>query len=238
MILLDPDARPLVGHRGASAEYPENTTLAFDRALEQGVDALELDVRVTADGVPVVIHDPTVDRTTDGSGAVRSLVLDQLRQLDAGCGERIPTLDEVLGRYPTTPMILEIKEVEVAADAIDVLRRHSATPRILVGSFEHRALAPFTAAGFHRSASRRETVLCWAAARLRLTFPGFKFEAFTVPEQQGALTVVDAAFLNVARQAGRPVHVWTVDDPARARRLRAAGVSGIITNQPSKMHDL
>ena len=212
--------------------------LAFDRALEQGVDALELDVRMTADGVPVVIHDPTVDRTTDGSGAVRSLALDRLQQLDAGRGERIPTLDEVLERYATTPIILEIKEAEVAASAVEVLRRHGAATRILVGSFEHRALAPFAAAGCHRSASRRETALCWAASRLRVTFPGLRFEAFAVPEQHGALTVVDTAFLRTARRARRPVHVWTVDDPDRARRLRAAGVAGIITNCPSTMKNL
>ena len=82
MILLDPDARPIVGHRGASGENPENTLLSFDRALEQGADALELDVRLTADGVPVVIHDATVDRTTSGSGAVREYVLDRLRSLE------------------------------------------------------------------------------------------------------------------------------------------------------------
>jgi glycerophosphoryl diester phosphodiesterase len=238
VILLDPDARPLVGHRGASADYPENTLLAFDRALEHGADAIEFDVRLTGDAVPVVMHDATVDRTTDGSGAVCSLSVAQIRGLDAGRGEHVPTLDDVLARYPDTPIMLEIKEARASEAVMQALLRHGATARTLVGSFEHGALTPFAAAGFHRSASRRETALSWAASRLGVTVPGQRFAAFTVPEQHGRLTVVDRRFLRVARRSGRPVHVWTVDNPDQARRLRAAGVAGIITNIPSKMKNL
>lgn len=231
MILLEPSAIPIVGHRGAAGDCPENTLRSFDRALEQGADALELDVRLSADGYAVVIHDSTVDRTTDGSGAVRSFTVAQLRALDAGMGQGVPTLEDVLARYPDTPLIVEVKEVEAAGAAAAALIRHGAAPRVLVGSFVHAALRPFRA-GYYRSASRRETALSWLASRVRAAVPGLRARAFTVPEQHGALTVVDEAFVQAARRHGRPVHVWTVDDVGQARRLRGLGVAGIITNQP------
>ncbi|UCF41467.1 MAG: glycerophosphodiester phosphodiesterase [Gemmatimonadota bacterium] len=238
MILLDPEARPLVGHRGASGENPENTLLAFDRALEQGADALELDVRVTADGIPVVIHDATVDRTTSGSGAVGAHTLDRLRSLDAGRGERVPLLSEVLGRYPETPLIIEIKEAAAALPTRDVLASARAEARVIVGSFVHAALRPFSPAAFARSARQRETAAFWLAARLRLGVPARSYRAFTVPERHGRLTVVDALFVRAARRRAIPVHVWTVDEPDDARRLRALGVAGIITNFPARMRSL
>ena len=238
MILLDPHATPIVGHRGASGECPENTIMSFDRAIAQGADALELDVRVTADNVPVVVHDATVDRTTNGTGSVRSHSLRALRALDAGQGEPIPTLDEVLDRYRDLPLIVEIKERHAAEPALRALRRHDANGRVLVGSFVHAALKPFSAAGWFRAASRRETGASWMASRLGLAFRWRDFAAFTVPERHGSLTLVDRAFVRAAERTGRPVHVWTVDEVADARRLRAMGVAGIITNHPSRMRDL
>ncbi len=238
MILLDPKARPIVGHRGAAGEHPENTLRSFDGALDQGADALELDVRVTRDGTPVVMHDATVDRTTSGSGAVRAHTLDQLRSLDAGQGERVPLLAEVLVRYPETPLIIEIKEEEAARPTLEALTRARAEARVIVGSFVHAALRPFPPVAFARSASRRETTLFWLASRLRLRFPGRSYRAFTVPERHGRLTVVDALFMRAAGKRGMPVHVWTVDEPEEARRLRALGVAGIITNFPARMRAL
>jgi glycerophosphoryl diester phosphodiesterase len=234
VILLDPIARPVIGHRGASGKFPENTVLAFREALARGADALELDVRVSRDGAAMVIHDATLDRTTDGSGPVVELALEELRTLDAGRGEGIPTLDQVLEEFPRTPLILEIKEVRVAQHAVACLLHHGATERVLVGSFQSQALAPFDGPRFHRSASRRETALAWAASRVGVGVPG-GYEAFTVPEQHGSLTIVDARFATAARRRARPVHVWTVDDPLQARRLRSAGVCGIITNFPDRM---
>ena len=111
MILLDNTAHPVIGHRGASAEAPENTLPSLLRAIEQGVDAIELDVHVTADDIPVVIHDPTVMRTTSGEGVIATMSLRRVRELDAGArftpdggatypfrdtGVRVPTVEEVL----------------------------------------------------------------------------------------------------------------------------------------------
>jgi glycerophosphoryl diester phosphodiesterase len=234
MLLVDPDARPIIGHRGASGEYPENTLLAFDRALEQGADALELDVRLTADGAPVVIHDPTVDRTTGSRGFVAHLTLDQVRALDAGAGERIPTLDEVLDRYPATPLIVEIKDPAAGRVVAEALLHRGAAERVLVGAFEQRALDPFRLPVYHRSASRRETAWFWLATRVGRR-PRRSYEAMTVPERHRGLSVVDQRFVTAAREGGIPVHVWTVDDPEDARRLRAMGVVGIITNYPARI---
>src|SRR5262245_19840849 len=113
-ILIDPAARPVIAHRGDSAHFPENTIPSFDRAVELGADAIEFDLRVSRDGEVVIIHDPTVDRTTNGTGPVSSLTLAELRALDAGArfttdggksipfrgrGLTIPTFDEMLARY-------------------------------------------------------------------------------------------------------------------------------------------
>lgn len=247
MILLDPEAHPLIAHRGASGEYPENTMLAFTRALEQGADAIELDVRVTEDGVPVVLHDATLDRTTDGRGAVATLTLDQVRRavtrVGAGAagvpdaGERIPTLEEVLDAFPTTPLIVELKEPAAALPTMVVLRRQGAQGRVLLGAYQGASLAPFRDSGFATAAARAQVAWFWSWARVGLARPG-AFVAFTVPEHSGLLHVVDARFLRAARRRRLPVHVWTVDDPRVAGRLRAAGVCGIITDYPKRMREL
>jgi glycerophosphoryl diester phosphodiesterase len=141
----------------------------------------------------------------------------------------------VLERYRNVPLIIEIKETRAARPVADALERHHAAGRVLVGSFEHAALGPFGVPPFARSASRRETVVCWVLSRVRLPWPGAAVRAFTVPERYDGVMVVDRVFVRAARQRGRPVHVWTVNDVESARRLRAIGVSGIITNHPAAM---
>ncbi len=121
MILLDPLARPVIGHRGASGSFPENTLLAFREAIREGADAVELDVRLSADGVPVVLHDATLDRTTDGRGPVAGMPLAALQELDAGSGERIPALVDVLEELSGTPIIIEIKERRAGASVARVI---------------------------------------------------------------------------------------------------------------------
>ena len=234
MILLDPDARPLIGHRGAAGTHPENTIPAFDAALEQGADAFELDVHASRDGVPVVIHDPTLDRTTEATGPVREKTADELGRLGDGNVGRVPALAEVLDRYADTPMIVEIKERAVTAAVLDVLRELDAVDRVLLGAFEHATLAAARTGEVHLSASTRETTLVGGGARFGVSIAG-AFEGFTVPERRGNLRVVDRKFVKAAFKRGKPVHVWTVDTVEDATRLRSMGVAGIITNWPGKL---
>lgn len=235
MILVDPLARPVIAHRGASGRFPENTLLAFREARRAGADAVEFDVRRTADGVAVVIHDADVDRTTNGAGAVAALSAAAVRDLDAGNGERIPELVDVLEDIGPMPAIVEIKEVSAAPLVVSGIERAGAGNRVVVGSFDRRALEPARRAGLMTLAGRRETVWAWARSRLGLPRRRPPYRAFSLPEYRDHLRVVDPRFVRTAHRAGLPVHVWTVDDPADARRLRAIGVAGIVTNFPERM---
>src|SRR5687768_5137013 len=128
-VLVDLSSRPVIGHRGNRAHAPENTIESFAQAVTAGADAVELDVRLSADGVPVVLHDPHVRRTTSGTGVAARMTFDELRTLDAGArftpdngrtypyrglGHRIPSLDEVLEAFPTLPLVIEIKTAKAA----------------------------------------------------------------------------------------------------------------------------
>jgi glycerophosphoryl diester phosphodiesterase len=141
----------------------------------------------------------------------------------------------VLEQFPTTPIILEIKEPRATPAVKRVLDEHDARRRVLVGGFDHSAVAPF-GAGWLRAASRREVAFFWAAARLGARRWAGAYSAFTVPEYQGRLRVVEERFAGLARRVGKPVHVWTVNDPGQGQRLRAIGVCGLITNFPQRLH--
>ncbi len=238
MILLDPSERPIIAHRGASLEFPENTMLAFERGLALGADALEFDARLSADGVPVVIHDPTVDRTTDGTGVVNRLVARELADLDAGSGQGIPTVAEVLEGFPKVPCIVEVKEIPASLPLAEEVYRLGAEARVLFGSFQLAALRCFDRLSLRRSASRSETAAFWVGARLGWPARSRVYGAFTVPVQYRGMRVVDEAFVAAAYRRGMPVHVWTIDDVQSAERLRAIGIAGIITNCPDRMSRL
>jgi glycerophosphoryl diester phosphodiesterase len=227
----------VIAHRGASGGHPENTLLAFEQAVAQGADALELDVRATADGIPVVMHDTTVDRTTNGRGPVAGLSLVEIRRLYAGAGELVPTLEEVLTRFGQTPLLIEIKNPRVGPAVVELIQRHGAEARVLLGSFHLAALRPARKAGLATAPSRIEVGAAWAASRLWLPgWPG-AYRAFSVPEKDGMMRVVDARFLRLAARLRKPVHVWTVNDPGDAARLWNLGVCGIVTDYPRRMKE-
>ncbi len=245
--LLDPDARPIIAHRGASADAPENTLAAFEQAAAQGADALELDVRLSADGAPVVIHDSTLDRTTEGRGPVRGQTLVDLRLLDAGAafspdggatfpyrgqGLRIPTLGEVLWALPRLPVLIEVKEPE-AQDAVQrVLVQEGAVERCVVASEHVAALEPFREPPFASAASAPEISQLYWAVLLRRRMAAPRYDLLSVPLRHRGIPVPTRRFVAAARGFGCPVHVWTIDEPATARRLWARGVAGVVTNVP------
>jgi glycerophosphoryl diester phosphodiesterase len=245
--LLDLSARPVIAHRGASAYAPENTLEAFELAVKQGADALELDIRLTRDGAPAVIHDATLDRTTDLSGPVRARTLAELRQADAGhrfttdrgrttpyrgAGIRVPTLAEVLWTFPAVPVMVEVKEPEVQEVVRRVLLEERACDRCVVASEHVGALEMFREEPFACGASGEEISELYWAVMLRRRLPPSRHRLLSVPLRYRGLPVPTRRFVAAARRLGCPVHVWTVNDAATARRLWARGVAGIVTNVP------
>jgi glycerophosphoryl diester phosphodiesterase len=237
-------------HRGGCALGPENTIAAFDRGLDTGADGLELDVRLSADGIVVVCHDVTLERTTNASGPVAARTAAELSQVDAGFhftdgvghypfrgqGVGVPTLRDVFKRYPDIPIIAEMKpdteemglalaaEV-VAADAVD---------RVCAAGYGSRSLAAVRGVlpGMASSASQMEVRFAlyrsWAGWPARHA----KYGGYQVPELAGSLRVVSPRFIRHAHRAGLEVQVWTIDDTDDMRRLLGWGANALISNRP------
>jgi len=243
--------RPLVfAHRGGSRLAPENTLAAFDRAVAEGVDGLELDVRLSRDGEVVVCHDARLERTCDATGAIADLMTWELGQVDAGyrftpgdgthpfrgCGFSVPLLRDVVRRYPGTLLIVELKvdTPAMAKAAVEVIREERARDRVCFGSFytdvlqQVRRLEPSSTT----SGGRSEVFMAVMAARLGFLPPFRRYRALQVPVSRENTLVVTPGLLRGARRAGVPVQVWIVDRPKDIRRLLAMGVSGIITDRP------
>jgi len=245
--LLDLAARPVIGHRGASGEAPENTLPAFELALAQGAHALELDVRVSADGVPLVLHDPALDRTTDRSGLLAATSAVEARKADAGArfspdgggthpwrgrGVRIPTLPEVLERFPGAPLLIEIKEAAAQNAVRQVLLEHQATARCVVASEDAAALEAFRSAPFLVAASGEDIKRLYFGTLFGVSPATVPYRLLSVPARYRGLPVPTRRFVRVARRLGCPVHVWTVNQAGLASRLWQRGVCGIITDFP------
>jgi glycerophosphoryl diester phosphodiesterase len=244
-------SRPLIfAHRGGAKLAPENTMAAFDNGLALGADGVELDVRLSADGVPVAFHDPSLERTTDRSGPVESLSADDLARVDAGYhfsngmahpfrGQAIgvPTLEAMLRRFPSARAIVEMKgtHAELARAVARIIRRTDAVERVCVGSFSQRLLDILRAEAPEITTSASQLEARWTLHRSWVHWPfGSRrpFVAFQVPERAGRLRVVTLAFIRQVHREGRVLQVWVVDTEADAERLLAWGVDGLITDRP------
>jgi len=224
-------SRPLVfAHRGGAALAPENTIEAFDNGLALGADGFELDVRLSRDGVVVVHHDATLDRTTRLTGAVAEQTAEELAQ--AG----VPRLDDILARHRDARIVIDLKvnSRRLASAAIDVVRHHDAIERVSLGAFGRgvlravREIEPAIAT----SAAREE--VRWALYRSWVGWPVAKvpYGAYQVPEWAGRTRVVSPRFVASAHAGGLAVQVWTVDAESDARRLLDWGVDALITDRP------
>jgi glycerophosphoryl diester phosphodiesterase len=249
-ILLDPAARPVIGHRGNRAFAPENTVESFAQAVAAGADAIEFDVRVSADGIAVVHHDPTVERTTDGHGSIERLRFGQLKDFDAGAnftldsgqtfpfrgkGHRIPSLEEVIEAFPATPLLIEIK-TPLAATAVRVaIEKHKAEERCLVDSFSKDALRIFDGSPIPYGAASGEVATLMREVLFGGPITPIKYKALCVPLSYRGLPLPVRRFARVAPKHGCRVHVWTINSRRTARNLWNAGVNGIITDDPAKM---
>lgn len=247
--LLDLARHPVIGHRGAARLVPENTLDSMQHAVGLGVDALEFDVRISADAVPIVLHDPTLNRTTDRAGPVGSVPLSEIADADAGYrfdpggrsrfpwrgrGLRIPTVAQVLERFPAIPLLIELKTAEAAEPLRRLLGSMGAEGRVVIASFLEEALRPFLQEkGWRTGASRRGIIPLWLRSRIGFGRASGRYSVYAVPDfYNDRVHVPTARFVRMARAAGCPVHVWTVDESARAGVLWDQGVAGIISNRP------
>jgi len=275
-----------IAHRGGADELPENTLYAFSESMRLGVDMLESDIYRTADGELVVNHDATVDRTTNGSGAIADMTLAELQSLDAAhwyvpgrgspkdaapddyvfrgmatgetplTGEleeagyapqdfRIPTLREVLERFPDVPINIELKtgppaDPSMARDLADLLAELDRTDDVVVASFQDQVLHEFKlyAPDVHTAPALAETAaLKTASMTVAPGLPHPLHRVYQVPIALG-VTVVDADFVADAHANGMAVHVWTVDDEEEMRYLVDIGVDGIMTDRPSLLESV
>ncbi len=214
----------VVGHRGMRFVEPENTLRAVKRALELGVDAVEVDVRRTRDGHLVLMHDPTVDRTTNGRGRVRDLTLAEIRRLDAGKGERVPTLTEVLEVVRgKAKLFLEIKEPDIVGDVVREVKREGMLGEVLFISFFHPAVRKL-----------KELV---PKAEVGIIFSCEPVDPASLAKQAGASWIAaNFAFttrelVEKAHRAGLKVNVWVVNTPEDLRRARDLGVDAVTTDR-------
>lgn len=245
----------VIAHQGGERLRPSNTMASFQNAMDLGVDVLEMDVHSSADGVLVLIHDESVDRTTDGTGRVHDLTFAQLQQLDAGDywtdddgqtypyrgqGITIPSLEEVLAAFPGMPVNIEIKQVEpsIAADLCELLRRYDRTELTLVASFhaqsmnEFRTACPEVATSMVEGEIRTFYVLNRVGLGRLYSPPG---EAFQVPERSGGIEILTQPFVDGAHDNNIAVHAWTINETADMARLLELGLDGIITDRPDRM---
>ncbi len=239
-----------IAHRGGNRAAPEATLEAFTTALELGADVLEMDVQRTRDGVIVVLHDDTVDRTTDGTGRVSDLTLAEVKSLDAGYsytrddgathpfrgqGLEIPTLAEVLEAFPREYMVIEIKGTDpsVAADYAAVLREYDAFDRTITASFDERVLDAYRAAapGAPTSLAQDEVVVFFVLSReaeADYTPPG---EYLHVPPRFSGIDVVTPDFVARAQRFGMPLHVFGTGNRAETMQaLIDLGVRGLMVD--------
>jgi glycerophosphoryl diester phosphodiesterase len=257
-MLRAPAARPghpflagrpvLCAHRGGGKLAPENTMEAFAGAIRDwGADMLELDVHASADGEIVVIHDDTVDRTTDGSGRVGGMPLAALRELDAGArfrdsegrasfagrGVRVPRLEEVIESFPRTRLTVEIKDVRAGAAVVALIERHGVAHRVLVAAAEERYRVGARGYPGPWGASGQQLRRFWILHRSPLSaLYTPRADILQVPFAWRGRQIVTARFLAEAHRRNLAVHVWTVDDEPLMRLLLELGVDGIQSDRP------
>lgn len=242
-IYFDDAAGPrveIIAHGGGLGHAPANTLLALQRAREMGADVLEVDVQQTSDGVLILRHDDTLERTTNMTGVIAELTWRDIEGADASAGAipggvLIPQLDEAFAAFPSERWILEIKnDTDRAALAMcDSIKRAGAEARVLVGSFHDAAMARFRTAcpAVATSMASGEARRFVTAARLGLSrFVATPAVAMQLPPEAGGVDLVHPRLIAAAKERGLKLQYWTINDPADMQTLLAAGADGIITD--------
>lgn len=245
----------VIAHRGFSGRFPENTMLSFQEAARLPIDAIELDVHSTREGKIVVIHDPTLDRTTNKTGRVFDHSWEDLRRADAGyyfdpTGEKhypfrnknvtVPLLEDVFKTLPEMKFIIEIKQTLPAIEdsVYRLIRKYRMDEKVIVASEHLEPLARIRYVGDHISTnlSREEAKDFYHAFKLRLSsFYRGQGDALQIPERYHLRQVVTSEFVKAVHRKGLIIHIWTVNDPADMKRLIHCGVDGIISDYPDRL---
>jgi glycerophosphoryl diester phosphodiesterase len=242
-------------HRGGGGIFPENTLGAFEYSAKMGADVLELDVHATSDGTLVVMHDGSVDRTTNGKGRISQMTLAELKKLDAGYlfttdngvtypfrgqGITIPTLQEIFDALPTMTFNIEPKQSEpsITAPLCEMIRAHKMTEKVIVGSFRQTAIDEFRQAcpEVATSATPAEVMEFLTLSKTGLSEAyNPPMQALQVPEKVNRLSVVTKDFVENAHRKNLKIHVWTINETADMERLLSLGVDGIMTDYPDRL---
>lgn len=255
-VFLKDGKRPLViAHRGGAGLAPENTLLAFKIAEKLNVDAIELDVRLSKDKQLVVIHDATIDRTTDGTGYVSELTVDELKAYDAGYylktdegsypfrnkGITIPTLEEVFQNVKKTPLIIELKDAnhEVEKKVAKLIKKYNMKKRVIVGSFHDASLERFAnqTDGKIPIGSGVETVKYYVFFHILHLDRLFPLESYAVqiPLKAGNIDLATKRFIKSIQERNIAIQFWTINDERTMKKLIELNVDGIITDYPNKL---
>jgi glycerophosphoryl diester phosphodiesterase len=249
-VLLDPARRLIIGHRGAAAHAPENTIPSFRLAERAGADVIELDVRLTADDVPVVIHDPTLYRTTGRPLIVAHEPFERLRAADAGArfspdrgrtypyrgrGVRIPSLEEVATALPKMPLLIDVKARGAEPAIRRVLWRTGALHRALIVGFDEAAFRSFRDGTTVTGAGRAEMASLLVRSLLRRLPARVPYDAIFLPRRYWGIEISPIPFVRAGRALGFPVHTWVENDPIVARALWRSGITGIVTDDPGAL---
>jgi glycerophosphoryl diester phosphodiesterase len=233
----------LYAHRGASAHVPENSLEAFQRALNDGATALELDIHRTADGHFVVAHDPHGRRLAGRNEAISDLCLEDVKKWDLSTTDvrevgphAVPTLEEVLSAFPDVPFSVDHKPDNPGAvpDLLELLARYGAEDRVTLASFSTRVIGRIRSLGYRgRTALSRPEIVCLRFLPAALARKYVRGDAAQIPTHSGPIRLDTTRFLQKCRTLGIRTDFWVVNDPARARELLAAGATGIMTDDPA-----
>lgn len=234
---FSPPLPRLFAHRGLAIEAPENTLLAFARAVAVGAQYIETDVHSSADGVAVIAHDPDLRRMVGRDVRVEQLTMAELRKVDLGHGQAFCSLAEALDGFPETRFNIDLKSAGAVAPAVQSILAAGASRRVLVSSFDERrrASALRELPGVASSSSARRFVLALAAAKtgsapaVRRALRGL--QAVQVPEKALGMRVTTPRTVERLHAAGVEIHVWTVNSPARMAELLDLGVDGLVTDR-------
>ena len=254
--------RPLViAHQGGDGVWPGDTMVAFENAVKIGADVLEMDAHITSDGQIVLMHDEKVDRTTDGTGLIEDMTLDQLQQLDAaykwsndggktfpyrGQGIQVPTLEALFLKFPEMRYVIEIKLTQNPIDQplCDLIRKHNMQDKVVIASFHDEAMQNFraTCPEVATSASRGEVttfVLLGKVFLSGLVAPGYEsIQPPYDPSESKNIPIMTKRFIREAHAKNIAVEPWTVDDPALIKQYIEWGVDGIMTDRPDLMMEV